>query len=292
MTRFYTGQPDTLARLNDLPAQNLVINGRFDVWQKATSYALTTSFAFGGPDRWMAKQAASAQCTISQAAPSPALAGYKNCMKVLLTGTSTGGLAIASAFETIDCVPLQGKDVVLSFKAVRGSTWNPAALGVQIYIGTGTDQGTSSIGAWTGTSLLVTGAPSPTTSWVTYEVATTIPSTATQIGIQFLATPNGAAVDASSYLMIAGVRLEPGSKASDFDRPDFAIEMERCRRHLRVEAFRIPATTAVSERINMRALPTISGGGAGYTSTGTTADAIVHFQTTGAVATLTLDANL
>jgi hypothetical protein len=46
------------------------------------------------------------------------------------------------------------------------------------------------------------------------------------------------------------------------------------------------------ERINMRAVPTISGGGAGYTSTGTTKDAIVHFQTTGAVATLTLTADI
>jgi hypothetical protein len=88
------------------------------------------------------------------------------------------------------------------------------------------------------------------------------------------------------------VQLVVGDYYGEFPYKGLAEEIANCKRHARVEAFRIPAATAVSERINMRAIPTISGGGAGYTSTGTTKDAIVHFQTTGAVATLTLTADI
>jgi hypothetical protein len=292
MTQFYTGMADFFASLNNRPAQNLIINPQFDRWQKATSYAVTTSLAFGGPDRWAANQNTSAQCTISQAAPSPALPRFKNCCKVLLTGTSANLISLATAFETIDCTQWQGKDVVISFRAVKGSTWNPTFTNVRLFTGTGTDQATTSIGGWTGSTTVVDSNVTHTTAWGRSEVTCTIPSTATQIGLVISFTPTGAGVDANSYLMITDVRIEAGSKASDFDFRDVDRDFERCRRHLRVEAFRIPATTAVSERINMRAVPTITGGGAGYTSTGTTADAIVHFQTAGAVATLTLNAEL
>jgi hypothetical protein len=290
--RFYFGMLDFFARLNDMPAQNLVINGRFDIWQKATSYALTTAFVFGGPDRWMAKQATTAQCTISQAAPSPALPGYKNCLKVLLTNTSTGTIQWMTAFETIDCTPFQGEDVVLSFKCLKGSTWNPTTLSVILYTGTGTDQATSSLGTWTGSATLISTTVNPTSAWVTYELTCTIGATATQIGFTFLATPTGAAVDANSYLMMTGVRLEAGTKASDLDSVPSPFEWARCRRHCQVAAYKVPATTTVSERIDMRAVPSVSGNGAGYTNTGSTADTLVHLQTTAAIQTLTLDSNL
>jgi hypothetical protein len=88
------------------------------------------------------------------------------------------------------------------------------------------------------------------------------------------------------------VQLVVGDYAGNFPYRTIAEETAICKSHARVEAFRVPATTAVSERIGMRKVPSISGGGAGYTSTGTTADAIVHFQTTGAVQTLTLSADI
>ena len=44
--------------------------------------------------------------------------------------------------------------------------------------------------------------------------------------------------------------------------------------------------------IDMRSVPTIAGGGAGFSSTGTTADTLIFEQTTGAVQTLTLESEL
>lgn len=234
MTRYYTGQPDTFAQLNDQPNFNLVINPRFEVWQRAASYALTTSFAFGGPDRWMARQPTSAQCTISQAAPSPALAGYRNALKVLLTGPSSGQIAINTAFESVECLPFQGQSVTLSFWCLKGSSWNPASLLLALYASTGADQATANVGAWSGQTTPVNTSCSPTTSWVKYEFTATVPSNATQLGIQFAAQPSGAAVDANSYLMITGIRLESGSKSSDFDAYDFPSDFSRCQRHLPV----------------------------------------------------------
>lgn len=269
MTRFYDGMPDAFARLNDMPTPHLVINGGFDVWQKATSYVVTTVLAFGGPDRWAAKQATTAQCTLSQAAPSPALAGSKNCLKLLLTGTSANAITLATAFETIDCVPYQGKDVCLSFKCLKGSTWNPASLAVQLFTGTGTDQSTSSLssGTWTGSAAAINTTVSPTTAWVTYEVTGTIPSNATQIGIVLVATPTGAAVDANSYLMLTRVRIDPGNKTSDFDPPSWDQEYMRCRRHYRKS---FPYATAVAQNSGVTAgalaYIVVTGGGTAFYS--------------------------
>jgi hypothetical protein len=92
---------------------------------------------------------------------------------------------------------------------------------------------------------------------------------------------------------IALVQLEEGSTATDFDaiRQD---EVEAaCRRYTRVDTFFVPATTAQNLGvIDMRATPTITGGGGGFNSTGTTANSLIAFQTSGAATALTLAAEL
>lgn len=89
------------------------------------------------------------------------------------------------------------------------------------------------------------------------------------------------------------VQLEPGQLATPFEHRFYSFERTLCRRYARVQAYYVPATTAQNlGSIEMRATPTITGGGAGFTSTGTTSDQLIAFQTAGAVATLTLTAEL
>jgi hypothetical protein len=214
---------------------NFLINGAFDVAQRATSYAATTTAAYGCVDRWYMKQATTAQVTFSQAAPSPALPGWSNCLKALLTGTSTGQIEWGEIIESIDVSAFQGQTVVLSFEAVKGSTWNPANLGVIVTTGTGVDQGLASLVAatWTGQANTLNTTKAPAAAWGQFTATVAIPSGCTEVAVRFTATPTGAAVDANSYLMITGVDIRPGSTAPAVrdSRPE-ALELLLCQRFL------------------------------------------------------------
>jgi hypothetical protein len=97
----------------------------------------------------------------------------------------------------------------------------------------------------------------------------------------------------SNNFKIALPQLEAGSRASRFDCMTYDQVLAKARRYLVVADQYVPATTAQSLRaLDMRDVPAITGGGAGFTSTGTTKDSLIAFQTAGAVATLTLTAEL
>jgi hypothetical protein len=93
-------------------------------------------------------------------------------------------------------------------------------------------------------------------------------------------------------LDIAQVQLELGSCATPFEARPPLLEKILCLPYCRVLAVHVPASVPASVPINMRAIPTITGGGTGFSSTGTTADTLICSQTTGAVQTLTLSAEL
>ena len=105
------------------------------------------------------------------------------------------------------------------------------------------------------------------------------------------ATPNQVNVldRAGNGFKVALVQIEAGDYASEYEALSEAEVLARSRRYLFVGNVYVPATTAQNLRsLDMAAVPTISGGGPGFTSAGTTKDSLVAFQTTGAVQTLTL----
>lgn len=270
---------------------NLLDNGAFQVWQRGTSIAGGGSTSSCGPDRWVfVRNGAAAGSTISQQAGD----GARYCARAQRDAgnAATNAINLAQSIETANSIQYQGKTLSLQFRARKGADYSSASsvLGYIIRSGTGTDE--TVLAGFTGAADLASSSVTLTTSWQTFTIpAVTMGASATQLGVIFSFTPVGTA-GAADYADIEEIQLVPGDYCGEFPYRSLAEELVICRRFARVEAFRIPATTAVSERINMRAVPTISGGGAGYTSTGTTADAIVHFQTTGAVAVLTLNADI
>ena len=91
----------------------------------------------------------------------------------------------------------------------------------------------------------------------------------------------------------AQIKLEAGPAATPFKLRQIGQELALCRRYYReFDAYVPSAGEERSMPIDMRAAPTISGGGAGFSSTGTTAETLIFEQTTGAVQTLKLDAEL
>lgn len=268
---------------------NLLDNGAFPVWQKGTSIAVAGARTYGA-DRWANYRTGFVTgCTVSRQTGGQA----QYCARVQRDSgnASTATISFVESIETVNCIPLRSRYVKLKFRARKGVDYSAASalLTVAINTGTGTDEANDF--AYTGLVATSEGK-TLTSSFQDFEMtALLLPSNVSEIAVAFQFNPVGSA-STNDYFEVEEIQFVPGEYAGEFPYKSLAEERMNCKAHLRVEDFRIPATTAVSERIGMRKVPTITGGGAGYTSTGTTADAIVHFQTAGAVATLTLDANI
>jgi hypothetical protein len=260
--------------------KNYIINGGFDIWQSGVS------FSGGGvytADRW--KSVTDATVTTSRQSFTPGdIASQEGDYFLRSARTATGTYQyLEQRIENVRT--LAGKPVTCSFWAKADSGVTYALIIIQNF-GSG-----GSASADTPTSSVTL-----TTAWVEYSVTVTLPAiTGKTIGANnFLALRAISIVDAAAHTVdMFGVQLEEGSVATQFEALSYGEELRRCRRYCRVAAFRIPATTAQNLGvIDMRAVPTITGGGAGFTSTGTTADTLIAFQTTGATATLTLASEL
>lgn len=189
-----------------------------------------------------------------------------------LTGTFGGSVANAAAIRRYSFSFTIATANTWEYKTVSlvgdtGGTWaTDTGIGLKLVIDLGsgtTNKGTA--GAW---GTLAASGTAPTGS--TNLVAT-----------------------AGATMHITGVQLEVGSVATPFEHRPYGMELALCRRYTRVQTYQVPATTAQNlGTIDMRATPTITGGGAGFVSTGTTADQLIAFQSSAAVQTLVLNAEL
>ena len=96
---------------------------------------------------------------------------------------------------------------------------------------------------------------------------------------------------AVGYIKYYNIQLEEGPIATPFEQRPIGLELALCQRYYQKRAMYVGATPS-SMRIDMRAAPTITGGGTGFSSTDTTADTLICSQTTGAVQTLSMAAEL
>ena len=261
------------------------------VVQYTTNYGATYT-----ADGWFA-HALGGAATVSRVAGSN---GFKYGLKMLRPNgnSATGVHQIGHVLASIDCSRFQGQSVELSFWAQAGANFSAASsqMFVKLLTGTGTDEGALGMegGSWTGYAATLSQNQAVTTSVVQYGFTCTIPSGATEIGVIIGWTPVGTA-GADDSLTIEGIAIKPASAGLGgvYDFPSYDADLEACRNRCIVAAAYVPATTAQNLRgIRMRAVPSISGGGSGFTSTGTTADVLVGYQTTGAVQTLTISADL
>jgi hypothetical protein len=214
--------------------KNKIINGAFNVWQRATTYALTGSFAYGSADRWAFAMGTTAAGIANQVTSD--LTGFQYALKLGRNSgsTSTGFIYADQVVENANTYDLQGQTVTVSFYAKAGANYSAAGsvLGLTVNTGTGADATnlTSNFGGWTGNAQPYSGAITISTTWTRYSITCTVGSTITNIGILFSFLPSGTA-GADDNVYITGVQLEKGSVATSFDVRPFGTELSLCQRY-------------------------------------------------------------
>lgn len=208
--------------------KNLVINGAFDIWQRATSTAHGAGIFV--TDRWRGDQGAgggdytTSRQNVSTGEP------FNYCARITRTTTTTTPSYFYTAIESVNSIIAKGNVVTLSFYARKGSGFS-GVLVAHLYSGTGTDQGTPH-----GFTNLVDNSSNInlTTSFQRFTITTSsaLSTSTNQLGVTFN-TVNQTGTPTNDYVEITGIQLELGSTATPFSRAggNYATELELCRRY-------------------------------------------------------------
>jgi hypothetical protein len=235
--------------------KNAVINGGLDVWQRGTSFSVTTGGNATGSytaDRWHYSNQNAVNATVSQQTALTANQTY-GIQFGRNSGQATTGLhRLTYAMETIDAKRFAGKTAIVSFNALRGAN-APTSMNVYLYFSTASNQSPSTIwSGWTGATFF-SQANTIATSVGSYSFSSLVPSNANQIAIIFEYTSTGTA-GAAEWFQIEAVQLEQGPVATSFSRAGgtFQGELALCQRYL-------PSISGVYTPINGFASGTTTG---------------------------------
>ena len=213
--------------------KNAIINGGMDIWQRGTSNTYVAG-PFYTADRFTFNCNIVTSVTVSQITTSDTtnLPNIYNAMRVQRTaGNSSAPLVIIqSTLESKDSYRFAGQNVTFSFWARKGANFSSSTFTTQVITGTGTDQ--SLVSGFTSGNVVINQNPTLTTTWQRFSYTAVVPSTTTQLGIQFYITCAGTA-GAADYFDITGVQLELGSTATTFSRAGGTIgeELALCQRY-------------------------------------------------------------
>ena len=219
--------------------RNLIINGDFSIWQRATSQTVA---GYGSVDRF--RQFATGS-TFSVTRESFALGqtnvpnNPKYFYRNVVTSVAGAANLIAAEFHLEDVNKFSGKEVTLSFWAKADASKNMATSFLQSFGGGGSPS--------PAVSAIDPATHSLTTSWQKFTTTATIPSTSGKT----LGTNNndllaitfwfdaGSNQDASTNSLgqqsgtfdIANVQLEFGDTATEFEYVHPADQLARCQRY-------------------------------------------------------------
>lgn len=189
---------------------NPVRNASFAIWQRGTSAAVGAGSSFVA-DGWKAfRSGFAAGMTVSRQLAAD-ITGSAYCARMQRDSgnSSTAALYMQQSIPTADCLRFQGRQATISWRARKGATYSAASnvFHMQGYTGTGTDESLSA--GFTGSSTLFSTACTVTNNWQTFSVTVTVPTTATEIGLQPVWTPVGTA-GATDSVDVKDVRIDEG----------------------------------------------------------------------------------
>lgn len=218
--------------------RNLLINGDMAVKQRATLTTTTNNYQYTA-DRWWVFSGTSTIGAPSYVTAST-LANFPNALRVQrqVGNTGTAYVVAGQTIESANVYAVQGKTLTLSFWARAGANYSGASNGLLAIInqGTGVDQGALAVinQTWTGFTATTIGTSTLTTSWQKFSYAYSVPSTATELNVQFAYAATGTA-GSNDYFDITGVQLEQGTVATPFENLPMSTKIALCQRyHYRV----------------------------------------------------------
>jgi hypothetical protein len=211
--------------------RNVLINGGFDVWQRGTSAAFTTSASTSFlADRWSGYRGAAGS---TQSRVSAGLDGFQYAMRVQRDSGNTSVFRqyIGTSLETSTATKLANKPVVLSFYARAGANYSSASNGLNVLLssGTGTEANGVHVNFTSATSVVSTVA-TLTTSYQRFTYFATMPATSSQLLVQFDFAGVGTA-GAADYFDITGVQLEQNYQPTPFEQRPIGVELALCQRY-------------------------------------------------------------
>lgn len=198
--------------------RNHLINGGFDIWQRALSSAST---GVTTADRWYNLTAGTT--TFSQdSSDYPTGVGVMYSSK-WTTGATLSYGQIFQAIESSSVVRLRGSAMTFSVWVKRGASIS-GSLNFQAFYSTSSD----AYGSQTIAITMTNNNIAPTTSWVRYSCNFTVPSNA--VGLKVGIVPTN--VQASGVVVyFAGMQLERGSVATPFEQRPIGTELALCQRY-------------------------------------------------------------
>ena len=263
--------------------RNRLINGGFAIDQR--NAGASHNFAgLCGVDRWLLASGTGTSPTAQRIAGSGS-SRYR--YQISGVAGNTGGGSLEQRIEAANIYDLAGQTVTFSIDiaavGITSIAYNFAyANSVDNFIG-----GETSISGATGSFTV-------SSTLTRYSVQIALPSNVQNglgVGIIF-----GGAFTAGKSITIGNAQLEAGSVATPFEQRLQGAEVALCQRYFQNSQYQVfPASTAYNPfffKATMRATPSVSGLGAGGTTYDLTPDSWRGSQTTGAVQTLSFNAEL
>jgi hypothetical protein len=214
----------------NIAGKNFVINGGMDIWQRGTSFTNPGGYT---ADRWFGSRDSGQNNYSYSQQTSGGITGLPNYVRIQRTSgdTQTGSIYFNQSIETTNSYPMANQTVTLSFWAKAGANYSATSNAFYARVLYGATNNIQMYHYTGGVSNFTTSF-TLTTSWQKFTYTVTIPSTATQVGVEFQAFPTGTA-GANDYVDFAGCQLEIAPQATPFSRAGGSIggELALCYRY-------------------------------------------------------------
>ena len=302
--------------------RNIMYNGAMKVAQRGTVTGATGGI-YGGPDRFNFFEQGASVVTLSQDTDVPAGQGFANSMKIDVTtadsSLAAGDLAfIGQRFEGQDLQQL--KKGTSSAESVTLSFWVKTTITgtyiIQLYDNDNSrhiskSYTVSSANTWEYKTLTFAGDTTGAFGndanyslqvywWLaagsTYTGGTLATSWASFTSANAAVGQVNAVNSASNNIYVTGVQMEIGSTATEFEHMTFGEEVALCQRYFQtLDNFIVDAGVQIFSfplPVRMRATPTFTGGGTGFSSASFTKTSGYLVQNTRGTQQLTISAEL
>ena len=214
----------------NIAGKNFLINGGMDIWQRGTTFTNPGGYT---ADRWFGSRDSGQNNYSYSQQTSGGIIGLPNYVRIQRTSgdTQTGSIYFNQSIETTNSYPMTSQTVTLSFWAKAGANYSATSSAFYARVLYGATNNIQMYHYTSGVSNFTTSF-NLTTSWQKFTYTVTIPSTSTQVGVEFQAFPTGTA-GANDYVDFAGCQLEIAPQATPFSRAGGSIggELALCQRY-------------------------------------------------------------